>query len=45
MSSRHDLTLQQKIELINELESKLTDVCINSKTKRQTTLEDFFKQN
>jgi len=32
MSSRHDLTLQQKIELINELESKLTDVYIDSKT-------------
>ena len=45
MSSRHDLTLQQKIELINELESKLTDVYIDSKTKKQTTLEDFFKQN
>ncbi|CAF4211949.1 unnamed protein product, partial [Rotaria sordida] len=42
MSSRYDLTLQQKIELINESESKLTDVVyINSKTKRQTTLEDF----
>ena len=38
-------TLLQKIELINELESKLTDVYINSKTKRQTTLEDYFKQN
>ncbi|CAF1597859.1 unnamed protein product [Rotaria magnacalcarata] len=32
-------------QLINEVESKLTDVYINSKTKRQTTLEDFFKQN
>ena len=32
-------------QLINELESKLTDVYINSKTKRQTTLEGFFKQN
>ncbi|CAF1258618.1 unnamed protein product [Rotaria sordida] len=32
-------------QLINELESKLTDVYINSKTKRQATLEDFFKQN
>ena len=45
MSSRHDLTLQQKIELINELESKLADVYINSKAKRQATLEDFFKKN
>jgi hypothetical protein len=45
MSSCHDLPLQQKIELINELESKLTDVYIDSKTKKQTTLEDCFKQN
>ena len=43
MSIRDDLTLQQKIELINESESKLTDVYINSKTKRKTTLEDFCK--
>jgi hypothetical protein len=32
-------------QLINELESKLTDIYIDSKTKKQTTLEDFFKQN
>ncbi|CAF1023635.1 unnamed protein product [Rotaria sordida] len=44
----HLLTTTQQPQLhqlINELESKLTDVYINSKTKRQTTLEGFFKQN
>ncbi len=43
--SSHDPTLQQKMELINELEAKLTDVYIDSKTKKQTRLEDCFKQN
>ncbi|CAF1595941.1 unnamed protein product, partial [Rotaria magnacalcarata] len=32
-------------QLVNELESKLTGVYIHSKPKRQTILEDFFKQN
>ncbi|CAF1308443.1 unnamed protein product [Didymodactylos carnosus] len=32
-------------QLINELESKLTEVYVNSKTRRQTTIEDFFVQN
>jgi hypothetical protein len=45
MSLRNDLTLRKKIALINELESQLTDIYIDSKTKKQTTLEDFFKQN
>ncbi|CAF1023338.1 unnamed protein product [Rotaria sordida] len=31
--------------LINEIESKLTDIYISSKEKRQTTLEDFFVKN
>ncbi|CAF2944116.1 unnamed protein product [Rotaria sp. Silwood2] len=41
----HLLTTTQQPQLhqlINQLESKLTDVYINSKTKRQTPLEDFF---
>ncbi len=37
MSSRHNLTVQEKIEL--------TDVHKYSKTKRQTTLEDLLKQS
>ncbi|CAF2055335.1 unnamed protein product [Rotaria magnacalcarata] len=32
-------------QLVNELESKLTGVYIHLKPKRQTILEDFFKQN
>ncbi|CAF3615439.1 unnamed protein product, partial [Rotaria sordida] len=32
-------------KLISELESKLTDVYIDSKKQKQTTIENFFKQN
>jgi hypothetical protein len=31
MISRHELTLQEKIELVNELEFRSTDIYINSK--------------
>jgi hypothetical protein len=39
MTSRHEITLQEKNELSNELEFRLTDIYINSKAKRQTTIE------
>ncbi len=39
------LTIQQPQlrKLISELESKLIDVYIDSKEKKQATMEDFFK--
>jgi hypothetical protein len=37
---RHKYILQEKIQLINELASRLTDIYFNSKAKRQRTLED-----
>jgi hypothetical protein len=33
--SRNELTLQENIELSNGLQSRLTDIYINSKGKRQ----------
>jgi hypothetical protein len=41
MTSRYRLTLQERIKLSNELECRLTDIYMNSKVNRQTTLEDF----
>jgi hypothetical protein len=37
------LTLKEKIQLINDLESKLIDVYIDSKKRRQTTMDDFLQ--
>jgi hypothetical protein len=45
MTSRYELTLQEKIRLINELEFRLIDLYINSKAEKQITIDDFFKKN
>jgi hypothetical protein len=35
----------KKIQLLNELESRLTNIYINSKANRQSTLTDFLRKN